>query len=87
MKPVALKNGVRGANQEKEIRLISAKRKRKVRKRKKEKRKRGKTMLGFYDYTVILTYLSLASSLFGMFCAFSGHLHWAIFCLALSGLF
>lgn len=44
-------------------------------------------MLGFYDYTVILTYLSLASSLCGMFCAFSGHLHWAIFCLALSGLF
>ena len=40
-------------------------------------------MLGFYDYTVILTYLSLASSLCGMFCAFS----WAIFCLALSGLF
>ena len=45
MKPVALKNGVRGANQEKEIRLISAKRKRKVRKRKKEKKK-GKEIKG-----------------------------------------
>lgn len=44
-------------------------------------------MLGFYDYTVILTYMSLASSIIGMFCAFSGHLHLAITCLALSGLF
>lgn len=43
-------------------------------------------MLGFYDYTVVLTYLSLASSLSGMFCAFTGHMHLAIFCLALSGL-
>lgn len=46
MKPAALKNGVRGTNQEKEIRLISAKRKRKVRKRKKEKRKREKGKKG-----------------------------------------
>lgn len=44
-------------------------------------------MIGFYSYTVILTYLSLASALIGMFCAFTGHLHWAIFCLALCGLF
>lgn len=43
-------------------------------------------MLGFYDYTVVLTYLSLCSSLIGMFCAFSGHLHLAITCLAISGL-
>lgn len=43
-------------------------------------------MLGFYDYTVILTYLSLAASITGMFFAFSGHLHLAITCLALSGL-
>ncbi len=44
-------------------------------------------MLGFYDYTVILTYLSLFSALVGMFFTFSGHLHLAIFCLALCGLF
>lgn len=43
-------------------------------------------MLGFYDYTVILTYVSLCSSMLGMFCAFSGHLHLAITCLAVSGL-
>lgn len=43
-------------------------------------------MLGFYDYTVILTYLSLASSMLGIFLTFSGHLHLAIACLAISGL-
>lgn len=44
-------------------------------------------MIGFYNYTVILTYMSLVSSVIGMFCTFTGHMHWAIFCLALSGLF
>ncbi len=44
-------------------------------------------MIGFYDYTVILTYMSLASGVIGMFCTFTGHMHWAIFCLALCGLF
>ena len=43
-------------------------------------------MIGFYDYTVILTYLSLLSGVAGMFCTFTGHMHWAIFCLALCGL-
>ena len=43
-------------------------------------------MLGFYDYTVILTYLSLCSSMLGMFLTFTGHLHLAITCLAVSGL-
>lgn len=43
-------------------------------------------MLGFYDYTVILTYLSLGSSMLGIFLTFSGHLHLAITCLAISGL-
>lgn len=43
-------------------------------------------MIGFYDYTVILTYISFASSISGVFCAASGHIHWAIFCLAFSGL-
>jgi CDP-diacylglycerol--serine O-phosphatidyltransferase len=44
-------------------------------------------MIGFYDYTVILTYMSLISGVIGMFCTFTGHMHWAIFCLALCGLF
>lgn len=43
-------------------------------------------MIGIYDYTVILTYLSLASSVSGMFLACSGHIRWALACLALSGL-
>lgn len=43
-------------------------------------------MIGIYDYTVILTYLSLASSVVGMFLACSGHVRWALACLALSGL-
>lgn len=43
-------------------------------------------MLGFYDYTVVLTYLSLMISVGGMFLSLNGHLHWALFCLALSGL-
>ena len=47
---------------------------------------RKKQMLGFWDYTVILTYVSLATSVTGIFCAISMHLRWAIFCLAVSGL-
>ena len=43
-------------------------------------------MIGIYNYTVILTYLSLVSSIVGMFCTFTGHMHLAITCLALSGL-
>ena len=43
-------------------------------------------MIGFYDYTVILTYVSFASAVIGMFCAVSSHPRWAIFCLAFSGL-
>lgn len=43
-------------------------------------------MIGFYDYTVILTYMSLVSGLCGMFMVSWGHMHLAIFCLALSGL-
>ena len=42
MKPAALKNGVRGTNQEKEIRLISAKRKKESKKEKKGKEKKEK---------------------------------------------
>lgn len=44
-------------------------------------------MIGFYNYTVILTYMSLASSVTGLFFTFYGHLNIGILCLALSGLF
>ncbi len=43
-------------------------------------------MLGFWDYTVILTYISFASSVAGIFCTMRMHLNWAVFCLAFSGL-
>lgn len=43
-------------------------------------------MIGFYNYTVVLTYISLATSVFGMTQAVHGRFKTAIFCLALSGL-
>lgn len=43
-------------------------------------------MIGFYDYTVVMTYISLAISVFGMTQAMDGHYRVAIVCLALSGL-
>lgn len=43
-------------------------------------------MIGFYNYSVILTYVSLLSSVFGMTQAIHGRFKTAIFCLALSGL-
>lgn len=43
-------------------------------------------MIGFYDYTVVLTYISFAVSTIGIFCASTKHIRWAIFCLAVSGL-
>ena len=42
-------------------------------------------MIGFYDYTVVLTYISFTSSIIGIFCAVTGHPKWAVFCLALAG--
>lgn len=42
--------------------------------------------IGFFDYTVILTYLSLISSVFGMTRAIHGDYKLAIFCLAFSGI-
>lgn len=33
-------------------------------------------MIGFYDYTVVVTYISLVSSILGMFCAIDGSLRW-----------
>lgn len=43
-------------------------------------------MIGFYDYTVWLTYLGFLSGLVGIINAFSGHSFLAIFCLMFSGL-
>ena len=43
-------------------------------------------MTGFWDYTVVLTYISFASAVFGILSAMSDHLDWAVFCLAFSGL-
>lgn len=43
-------------------------------------------MIGIYDYTVVLTYISLACSVFGMTQAIDGRYRIAIVCLAISGL-
>lgn len=43
-------------------------------------------MIGFYDYTVVATYISLISSVLGMFCAINGKMVLAVSCLAFSGL-
>ena len=43
-------------------------------------------LIGFYDYTVVMTYISLISSVLGMTRAIHGDYKFAIFCLALSGI-
>ncbi|MDE7389638.1 MAG: CDP-alcohol phosphatidyltransferase family protein [Lachnospiraceae bacterium] len=43
-------------------------------------------MIGFYDYTVILTYMGLFSSIFGITQVLDGHGKIALVCLAFSGL-
>lgn len=43
-------------------------------------------MIGFYDYTVVLTYLGFASGVFGILMAFTGHIFTAILALMFSGL-
>lgn len=43
-------------------------------------------MIGFYDYTVVLTYIGFASGMAGIFCASTRHLRLAVFFLAFSGL-
>lgn len=45
-----------------------------------------KIFIGFYDYTVVLTYIGLCISVIGMTQAIEGHFKIAIVCLALSGL-
>jgi len=42
-------------------------------------------LIGFYNYTVVLTYISLISSLVGMRFAYVGKIGLAIACLAFSG--
>ncbi|MBQ9980691.1 MAG: CDP-alcohol phosphatidyltransferase family protein [Oscillospiraceae bacterium] len=42
-------------------------------------------MIGFYNVSVILTYIGLASSVFGITRAMSGQLYVAILCLLISG--
>ena len=42
-------------------------------------------MLGFYNYTVILTYLGMLSGFTGIVCASSGNLKGALICLVISG--
>ena len=41
--------------------------------------------IGFYDYTVVLTYVSLVSALVGMIQASKGNLGAAVFCILFSG--
>ncbi len=45
-------------------------------------------MIGFYDYTVILTYMSLLSAVSGIMASLngSGHPYWGMFCLLICGL-
>lgn len=43
-------------------------------------------MIGFYDYTVILTYVGFCSGMAGIFCASAKHVRLAVLFLALSGL-
>lgn len=43
-------------------------------------------MIGFYSYTVVLTYLGLASAAMGMILTFQVFAKYALFCLAFSGL-
>ena len=44
-------------------------------------------MIGYYNYTVILTYLGLASGMCGIFAAINSHPVIALICLMLSGFF
>lgn len=42
-------------------------------------------MIGFYNYSVILTYFGLASSIIGITEVFRGGYRWALLCLIISG--
>ena len=43
-------------------------------------------LIGFYNYTVVLTYMGLISSVYGMTEALDGHFATAIACLVISGI-
>ena len=43
-------------------------------------------MIGFYDYTVVMTYISVISSLTGIYFAMTDKISLAVMCLAFSGL-
>ena len=43
-------------------------------------------MIGFYDYTVLLTYMGFISGIVGITLAINGHIFPVIFCLMFSGL-
>lgn len=42
-------------------------------------------MIGFYNYTVILTYIGACSAMVGMFLAMQGKISWAMLCLLFAG--
>jgi CDP-diacylglycerol--serine O-phosphatidyltransferase len=44
-------------------------------------------MLGFYNYTVIATYMGLTAGITGLFFAMSGRPYFAVLCLMIAGLF
>lgn len=43
-------------------------------------------MIGFYSYTVILTYLSLIFAMAGIHLSFNGYYQWAFICLIMCGI-
>ena len=51
-----------------------------------EHKNKKSLFIGMADYTVLLTFIGLLSSVFGMVQAMAGHFRMAIFCLAFSGL-
>lgn len=44
-------------------------------------------MIGYYNYTVLLTYMSLASTVIGLCFCIDGNAHGALICLMVSGFF
>ena len=43
-------------------------------------------LIGFYNYTVILTYLGAVAAVCGIFFSASGHPFWGVICLLFAGL-
>ena len=59
---------------------------RKLKKKSKKNERKRKKMIGFYNYSVILTYIGLVSSVFGITQVFENHMSIAFLCLLLSGI-